>query len=194
MSYTLVAPPPPNSPFRERSKNELREYFTWFLSVIEERISQLTTAVWETRGFQIWRADYTVSSLESLGSWFEGQVEMRLRTQEEINRIADSYRFPVLVPVSEYALTERTYSLASDIGMYFGRVFQKNYPFLQWVHELKSRRFVDYGQPVLRGFGNVPLNPIRVTIVLAQGIAQKKETRRGLLELYRVWERMIPKE
>jgi hypothetical protein len=194
MGYNLVRPPPPCRPFRERSKNELKEYFTWFFAVMGERIRQLTMAVRETQGYQIWRDDYSPSSLESLGGWFEGQVDTRLLSQEEMNGIADSYKFPVLIPMSEYTLTERTYSLASDLGMYFGRVLEKNHPSLKWEHELRSRRFADYGQPVLRGFGDVPLNPIRITIVLAQGIAAKKKPGRSLWELYKVWERMIPPE
>jgi hypothetical protein len=126
---------------------------------MDERINELISAVRATSGIQIWRPDYSSSSLDSLGDWFVGQVETRPRTQEEINKIADALKFPVLIPISERTLSERTLSLAIDVAMYFGRVLQKNNPSLKWDQRLRGNIFADYGQPVLVGFGaaGVPL-------------------------------------
>jgi hypothetical protein len=86
-------------------------------------------------------------------------------------------------------LTNRTYSLAMDVGMYFSQVLIKNHPSLRWELPTHNKKFADYGQPVLVGFGRVPLNPIRIAVVLAHGIAAKKQER--LRELYDYWSRLV---
>jgi hypothetical protein len=40
-----------------------------------------------------------------------------------------------------------------DIGMYFSQVLMKNYPSLKWEQPLGNKRFADYDQPCLVGFG-----------------------------------------
>jgi hypothetical protein len=74
-----------------------------------------------------------------------------------------------------------------DVGMYFSQVLLKEYPALRWEQPMGSKRFVDYGQPVLTGLGPVPLNPVRIAVVLARGLAGKSETGRRLREVYDYW-------
>jgi len=59
---------------------------------------------------------------------------------------------------------------------------------LKWDQSLKNPRFADYGQPVIMGFGAVPLNPVRVCVTTAYGISRKKPARLG--ELYATWAKM----
>jgi hypothetical protein len=158
---------------------------------MDSRIVQLVSTVRDTAGFQIWRGDYSPLSLESLGAWFNGQVDTRFRSQEEINRIADRSKFPVPIPISERTLTDRTLSLTIDIGMYFGQAFVKNHPSVKWEHYLPGRRFADYGQPVLTGFGGVPLNPVRIVQVIAQKVVSNRACENRLREVYDVWEKKL---
>jgi hypothetical protein len=192
MAYQLIQPPPPYGPFRERSQDELKDYFSWFFAVMDERINELMSAVKGTNGFQIWRPDYSPASLDSLGDWFVGEVETRPRTQEEINKIADSMKFPALIPISERTLSERTLSLTIDVAMYFGKVLQKNYPSLRWDQRLRGKSFADYGQPVLVGFGRIPLNPVRIVHTTALRIATNSPRSKSLRDLYDYWIQKIP--
>jgi hypothetical protein len=191
MSYALVQLPPPDRPIRERSRKELEEYFRWFFEVMEERIRQLTGLVRASPGWQIWRPDYTPSSLESLGDWFPGQVETRLRTQEEINQIADALKFPARIPINERTLSERTLSLSIDVGMYLGQVMIKNHSTLKWEHYLPGKRFADHGQPVVTGFGRVPLNPVRITQNTAHAVLAENPRFKTLKQLYNYWVQLI---
>jgi hypothetical protein len=75
------------------------------------------------------------------------------------------------IPAEE--LTHRTFSLAMDIGMYFSQVLMKNYPSLKWEQPLGKKRFADYGQPCLVGFGPVSPNPVRIGHVFAHGLRVK---------------------
>ena len=90
--------------------------------------------------------------------------------------------------VSEGELTERTISLAMDVGMYLSQVFVRNEPSLRWDQIFGSSRFIDYGQPVLVGFtSKVPFNPVRMVITVAYGLAKGTSDGKRLREIYDIW-------
>ena len=189
MTYRTIQPPFPSLKFWTMPKDELRTYHRWFLEEIPERIPELEKAVSETPGYEHWRAEGTRSSLDPLSEWFVGQVETRPRTPEELAEMKGESPFPIDIEPDE--LTNRTFSLAMDIGMYLSQVLMKNLPGLRWEHPLGSPKFVDYGQPVLRGSGRVPLNPVRVVVTLAYGIARKPQRGQRLRELYDIWSKKL---
>lgn len=186
MPYTTTQPPF-TLKFREMSKQELRDYFRWFFDILPKRIFELTDAVRQTPGFEMWQPDKTADSLGGLGKWFAGQVETRQRTSEELQEITVQSAYPIQIPDEE--LTNRTFSLAMDVGMYFSQVLVNNHPSLRWEQLLNDKKYVDYGQPVLVGFGSVPLNPVQIAITLAYGLVSKKQSEKRLRELYDYWSR-----
>jgi hypothetical protein len=98
------------------SRVELREYNSWFHSMIPHRIAELRRALRSSPGFEAWNSDYTPASLEQLGAWFQGQVTTRRRTPEEIDEIRTRLVFSITL--SDVELTNQTLSLAMDVGMY----------------------------------------------------------------------------
>ena len=170
-------------------KKELHRYYQWFLDVLPERVNELAEAVKQTPGFETWQPDYTPASLDTLGEWFSGQVETRNRTQEELKTIKDRQAFPMDVPSEE--LTDRTFSLAMDVGMYFSQVLMKNFPALKWEQPVGNKRFVDYGQPSLTGFGPVTLNPVGIAVTFAYGLASKTKIGKRLREVYNYWAQRV---
>jgi hypothetical protein len=124
-----------------------------------------------------------------LGKWFSAQVEKRPRTTDEIEGIVG--QSPYSIDTEDWELTGRTISLAIDVGMYFGQVLLRNHGSLKWEQPLKNKKFIDYGQPVLTGFGAMPFNPVQMMITLAYGLIRKKHTGRRLRELYDIWVKMI---
>jgi hypothetical protein len=184
VSYIVIQPPFALN-LREMPKGELERYFQWFMAILPERVSTLTKAVQGTLGFENWHPDRTPASLDVLGTWFAGQVEMRPRTQEELQAIQALQAFPVDIPREQ--LTNRTFSLAMDVGMYLSQVFLKNYPSLSWEQRTENKRFADYGQPLISGFGLVSLNPVAVVVTLAYAIASKKKDYKRLREIYDYW-------
>ena len=188
MSYAVIQPPFSLTLF-EMPKKELKAYRQWFFDVMESRVAELVKAVNETPRFKSWQADYTPESLEQLGEWFARQAETRPRTFEELQHLEGQLKFPI--EVSKQELTNRTFSLAMDIGMYLGQVFKKNHPFLQWEQPTNNKRFIDHGQLVLMGFGKVPFNPVGMTTVLAYGFVDKTRNGQGLSKIYAIWEKKI---
>lgn len=150
MTYA-VAQPPFTLKFREMSKDELEAYFAWFHEVTPQRVEELSKAVTGSHGFEDWAPDSSPNSLGALGRWFATQVELRARSAVEIGGLLRKAGPPFEVPPED--LTNRTFSLAMDIGMYFGQVILANVPGTEWAQPLKDKKHADYGQPVIRGFG-----------------------------------------
>lgn len=188
MSYTIIQPPF-TLKLREMPKKELHRYFHWFMDVLPQRVNALAGAVKQTPGFETWEPDCTPASLDTLGQWFAGQVETRHRTQEELQTIQSRQPLPIDVPSEE--LTNRTFSLAMDIGMYFSQVLLKSYPFLKWEQPLGNKRFIEYGQPVLVKFSPGPLNPVGIVVTFAYGLVSKKKTGEGLRNIYNIWSKLV---
>ena len=74
-----------------------------------------------------------------------------------------------------------------DVAMYLAQTLVQKFPTLKWGQVFNNKKFADYGQPLLFGFGSVPLNPVAIVITLAQAIVSKKQTGKRLLELYNYW-------
>ena len=185
MSYATIDPPF-TLRFREMTRKDLVAYAVWFHQSAATRIAELTKAVVATSGFEKWEPDDTPQSLEALGRWFEAQVETRRLEARELAEAHANLAFAIGVPKED--LTNKTFSLAMDIGMYFARVVLKNLPGTRWEQPLGNKKFADFGQPVIAGFGTVPLNPVRVIVTTAYAISRGKPAR--LTDLYETWARM----
>jgi hypothetical protein len=184
MDYAIIQPPFALK-FREMPKKELQAYREWFHSVMPERLAELTKAVKSTPGLQSWEPDLSPNSLGPLGGWYRDQVETRKRTAKEIGEIESRLTFPIDIPNEE--LTNKSFSLAMDIGMYFGQTVVKNLPGTHWDQPVKNPKFADYGQPVIMGFGTVPLNPVRIAVTLAYAFAAKEQSGDRLRALFDFW-------
>jgi hypothetical protein len=190
MTYKIIQPPF-TLKFSEMSRQELVDYAVWFHGIIDDRIAELEAAVRETPSYGSWTATVKTVSLETLGEWFAGEVKTRPRTPGEMTELKS--RGDLLLSVPEIELTNRSFSLAIDVGMYVARIFERSYQELSWTQFLDNKRFADYGQPVLTGFGPVPLNPIRIALTLAYGIAAGKQTGNRLMEIFDYWSKQVGK-
>jgi hypothetical protein len=173
------------------SKKELRAYFKWFQEITPERIAEIASAVKSSPPFENWQPDFTPRSLDALGKWFATQIETRPRTREEIAEFDAQTFFPI--ERSGVELTNRTFSLAMDIGMYLAQVFLRNHPSVKRDQPLGSKRDIDYGQPVLVGFhgGKVPFNPMGSVVTLAYSLRDNTRTGERLREIYDIWSKSI---
>jgi hypothetical protein len=124
-----------------------------------------------------------------LGSGSPTRSKPEAERKGELQAIKDRLVFPMDIPAEE--LTNRTFSLAMDIGMYFSQVLMKNYPSLKWEQPLGNKRFADYDQPCLVGFGPVSPNPVRIGHVFAHGLADKTYTGKRLREVFDYWAKLV---
>lgn len=188
MPYSIIQPPF-TLKFTEMTKKELKDYYSWFQNILPLRLEKLITSVKETRSFESWHADFSPESLYLLGDWLASKIETRLRSKDEIKDIKKSSLFPIDIPTEE--LTNETFSIAMDVGMYLGEVFLKNHPTLSWDQPFGNKKFVDYGQPVITGLGSIPFNPVRMIVTLSYSLVSGVENGKSLRELYDIWVKRI---
>lgn len=182
MSYSIIQPPF-TLKFRTMSKRELADYFSWFMTVMPERIGILEEIVRTTSGYEAWRADYMPGSLDDLGLWYADQVSTRDRTPQEVAEIREVHSLSQ--PISTSELTNRTYSLAMDIGMYLGEAVRRTHSDrLRWGQLLKNKRDADFGQVSIMGSCPMVMNPVGLVVSLAWGILTKKRDGAWLREIY----------
>lgn len=186
MAYQVIQPPF-TLEFDEMPPEDLKEYSRWFHSVLPGRTSQLETAVRSTLGFESWRATFDAASLGQLGEWFEREVSTRPRSPAEVAEV----RIHGLVEEPGPELTNRTFSLAMDIAFYFAETMRRCHPAVSWKQPLGSRKDADFGQPVLVGFGKVRLNPVRICVTLAYGIASGSQSGTRLREIFDYWSHRV---
>src|SRR6218665_1100038 len=184
MNYHIIQPPF-SLKFREMPKKELASYFEWFLASIPGRIEVLSNAMRETPGFAEWQPDLTPESLIVLGDWLNLNVNSRPREPAEILEIKEGCNFPIEVLHTE--LSNRSFSLAMDAGMYFGKVLIHMHPSLRWHQDLARKQFADYGQPVVVPFGAIGCNPVGILVTLMYGFSQKVQKGCRLREVYEYW-------
>lgn len=181
--------PPFTLDFPGMSKSELADYREWFLGILPARINLLEEAVCATHGFGYWRADETPESLNALGEWFVSQVETRVRTSEELTKLLEQTpaQFRGILPTEVWELTNRTYSLAMDGGMYLGRVMLRTHPSqLRWDQDLRNKRDANYGQLLIVGTGVVSMNTVGFCVGLAQS-SVRKTAKKSLRSMYDIW-------
>jgi hypothetical protein len=182
--YEILRPPLRGS-FRDLSRKELRDYYEWYLRQIATRISVLNDIV-NTGELPHWAADHTPCSLLALGDWLQSNLALRPQEgEQETVRL-----FQGLAGANEQ--TDTSLSLCVDTGMYLSSVLTKNCSSLKWHQPLSSKMDVDYGQPVLRGFGVAPFNPSRMLITFGYSLVSGNSTGGSdLLKLYLTWRSLI---
>ncbi|MCP4527458.1 MAG: hypothetical protein GY833_16315 [Aestuariibacter sp.] len=191
MQYKIIQPPF-TIEFHTMNRDEANSYFNWFMEQISDRIQILEQAIQSIAGYENWQATYTPQSLERLGQWFCEQVETRKRTKREKKEIYnESPTWFKNIEIEGWELTDRTFSLAMDIGMYFGRTFEKNFSKLTWVMVTKPKNDANFQQPVLSGTGKLVLNPIWILVTYAYGIARHSKGPQRLRELYNTWMNLL---
>jgi hypothetical protein len=129
MTYSIIQPPF-TLDFQNMSKKELKAYFNWIQQVLPQRLNELTLAVQQTPGFEPWNADSSPESLDMLDHWFATQVEVRPRTPEEVQAI-ERHATHLIVEVPKSELSDRTFSIALDVGLYLSQVFLMHHPALR---------------------------------------------------------------
>jgi hypothetical protein len=96
-------------------------------------------------------------------------------------------QFKGILPIESWELTNRTYSLTVDCGMYLGQVMLRAHPErLQWGQDLRDRRSMDYGQVLIVGTGVVSMDTVGFLVSMAQNFV-RKTGKRDLRAVYDIW-------
>lgn len=142
-----------------------RAYYKWFMSVKDERVKILETAVRTSGSFENWKADYSITSLTLLQKWLESVIEKRPFTQRESEILSKRFIGTMLETEADtdelppWTLTEITESICHDVGIYFAEVLLRNNPSLKWGQNVRSKLYIDRNYPIVQGFRGMDFNP-----------------------------------
>jgi len=186
------APPIPPYPLTDMSRDEAHDFFDWFMKQIPYRCEQLLRVVNSTKGFSHWKNDMSRASLVSLANWFAGNVKIRDKTQSENDEIYNSapawFR---QVELENWTFTNRTYSYAFDISIYFGEALKHTIGDIDWRLKTNSPSSVDYHLPILRHLGKLDCCPYHLMKVYAYGIARGSKGPENLTQLFDIWHKIL---
>lgn len=189
----LLGSAEPHRLFWAMTDRQSQLFYEWLVNEMPVRIAGLEKCVRSTPGFASWTANFTRNSLDALGDWFARAVTTRSRSREEKDAI---YRtgpeWFKSVAIDDWTLTDETFSLAYDIGMYLGRVIEENVPGVHWVRVTKPKRLMEYNMPALAGLIPPAVDPVGLARVLAYGLAEGKKDGTGLRNVYDTWAAMVP--
>ena len=187
VKYEILKPPTNNSYLNELNKKELKKYYDWYIALIPERLNLLAQIVKSTPGYSEWKMDFTPESLVKLGFWFYENIETRALSEKEIeDKINSAPNIYDKNSVEKWEVTEKSFSIAIDIGMYLASVLLRNNSALYWEHCIKvTKNNAKYGHPVL---ANINFCPTRVCYTLAYTFADKSKDGNELKEAYDVWD------
>lgn len=131
--YILFIPPVEVSEKkpREWSANEARLYFNWFMSVKDDRVEYMLTAIDET---------LTNNSLEDIK-----------RIGETITNVLSEEPFSENIE-GELIITNRGLALVADLSLLISKLIIKDYTQITWKIVKRPLRDISYNLPAMFGF------------------------------------------
>jgi hypothetical protein len=111
----------------------------------------------------------------ALQKWFEGNVVTRKKTAKEIEHEKTKLKgiWHDVIEIQDWILTEQTYSICLDIGIFWGEYFIKEFPILKWSRDIRPRS-AQKNHPVVISPNKVQFSVLGPPVVCALSIAKKE--------------------
>lgn len=144
--------------FEEFTKEEIDEYFKWFVNKIPERVTYLST-------YSGVCLDFSVNSLVDIWDWFIKTAEIEKTPQIRMKELKEQLKgqpkeiADATLKENREQLTLETMYIARDIAMYYGEVFVRNNKSLYWGYhtDVKADSFAN--RPLIMGFEDRNYSP-----------------------------------
>ena len=183
MCYYDICIPPLTKNIYELTHAEAEAYFSWYLTVLPQRIDYLSKTCAGQLKCNRSELDLSQESLKILWRWF-----LRVIKTEEAPQDAD--------PRPRKQLTLQTEYILRDLGMYLGETFVTNHKSLHWGYYEDPKGDVFVNRPVIMGFEDrkytppfkAAFEPIHMTRIQALKTVQKPMDENALFRLYQHWE------
>jgi len=178
-------------PFEEMNKKQVKQYFEWFMSTLDERCNRLQNYINLTGGNVV--LDKSPESLVGLWEWFEPRMETTPKTDKELEAelkgCIPRLRYHVLENVDK--LSPGTVTIAWDIAAYFGEVVRNNYTQIYWGYCSTPKKLNGVNRPRLLGFaGDMSVYVYgRVEVGIWKSLREKNKMR--LYDMYVICQKMM---
>ena len=178
MEYELMIPPFEHQGFKGLNGKQVKEYFQWYIRQIDYRIEVLNKYLL-SQGEKI-DFNYSPESLIPLWEWYERNIIIENKTEEEL--ISEFNKYPEWMKdeISHTKISIQTLKFGMDIAIYFAQVIIKNSSGkIDWGYFTKPKNMMSVNQPVLLGFkANMDLNPRLIIINCTRHSSEEKDNMR----------------
>lgn len=190
MQYEVMIPPFECVDFLEMNKRQVKEYFDWYISQIDHRISLLSDTVMEEDTTVCF--DYSVESLIPLWEWYENKISFRKLDDSEYQDRLHKYPDWMKSYISNEDLSYTTLVYGMDIALYFAEVLIRNTEKkVKWGYFTKPRNRMSVNEPTLLGFKNDDdLNP-RLIVLNCARRSRKERQKTRLYNMYYTWTKYL---
>jgi len=186
MEYNIMTAPFEFSSFGNLSKTEAKEFFNWYVSQVEYRITVLEEFILQD-GWQI-ALDYSLESLIPLWDWYETKIHLVNKSEDELQKEYAKYPKWLHSEISPMKISPETLHYGMDIAVYFAEVIiRSSCGKIKWGYFTAPRRRMSVNEPVLLGFKeNMDLNP-RLVVVNCTRRSSREAKRTRLFDMYHTW-------
>ena len=169
---------------KSKNQNIIKPYKQWFFDNLENRINNLEKYIRTFVGFNNFQLDYSPKTLTELEVWLETSIKSEMMPEDEYTQLRNL--FPMEIDIEKWTLTELSYSILYDVGMYFGEIMIHNYPNLKWTQYISTSKInVDVGHMVIQTkYKNCPMNPIWLVRIIGYKLIENKKEDRLLVRLF----------
>ncbi|MCR4651430.1 MAG: hypothetical protein K5662_06710 [Lachnospiraceae bacterium] len=190
MEYIMMEIPSGMFTNEKITKKEVRQRFEYYVSQSNSRIDYLHSYIKDT-GTNI-ELDYSPESLIDLWRWYEDQIEVVKKTEEEWNDEISQYPNWMKDWIPREDLSMKTMKISLDVSFYFAEVMIRNNNKIEWGYFTSPKNRIGVNMPVLLGFVNgVDLDPRRIVDVCTRKSTRGKDECR-LFNIYNTWLEYIP--
>ena len=167
-----------------KRKDIIKPYEDWFLENKDYRIKTLENYIRTFAGFENLQMDFSINSLAEIEKWLETSIKSEVMPEEEYRQLRSAY--PPEINIEKWDLTDLSYSILYDVGVYFGESIIHQFPNLKWMQYLSTSKLnVDIGHMVIQTkYKNCRMNPIWQIRILGFKLIEKKEPSNLLIELF----------
>ena len=169
---------------KSKRKDIIKPYEDWFLENKDYRIKTLERYIRTFAGFESLQMDFSINSLSEIGKWLEISIKSEQMPEEEYERLRRLY--PPEIDIEKWDLTDLSYSILYDVGVYFGESIIHHFPNLKWMQDISDSKLnVGVGHMVIQTkYKNCPMNPIWLVRILGYKLIEKKKDGNLLIELF----------
>lgn len=191
--YQLMDPPFQVHKFEKMDDKQAIQYFEWFVSQENERISILKEAYHSEIGKKN-DFDGKPESLVNIWRHFSKYAVVQEHSEEELKKL--EFELPAWAQkagIQNAELSVGSLAITIDIGFYIKRVFDFEYAnHIKWELWKKTKGYY-FNRPVLVGFGKTPLVPHDLVVNIMWEVIDGNYFDEQLLHLYQTWKKILHK-
>lgn len=186
MTYKWRIPYSEHYDYEKFDKKQADIFFERYVDDIDDRLNVLKEYITSQEKDIIF--DFSQHSLISIWKWFEKQIVLETKTDEEMKQEIENTPEWLREYISDKKISMETLKIGMDISIYFAETIRRNYSEkIYWGYFTKPKNRMSVNEPVLLGFvADMDLNPRLIITNCIRRSSRESDIKR-LYKIYDVW-------